>query len=227
MTTRDEAQSFDRLAETYDRLSELLGDVVGGWLPDVMPERGGRALDLGCGAGRHAVVLAERFDQVDAIDLSGPMIRLARRKRPRPNITYLEANILDIDTQYDFILSAMTLHHVADLPATLGHLKRMVAPGGRIALVDTVSPRSANPRWWLYAGEVRKLFRNLRQRGPTEAVEIFLLSTGEWLDHRVSDRYLSREQFEQAYGEVFPRAHFDRVGRAHGTIWDQWFSTSS
>jgi hypothetical protein len=37
-------------------------------------------------------------------------------------------------------------------------------------------------------------------------VEIFLLSTGDWLDHRVSDRYLSREQFEQTYGEVF-RAH--------------------
>ena len=78
-----------------------------------------------------------------------------------------------------------------------------------------------------YAGEVRKLFRNLRQRGPTEAVEIFLLSTGDWLDHRVSDRYLSREQFEQTYGELFPRAHFDRVGRAHGMIWDQRFSTSS
>jgi ubiquinone/menaquinone biosynthesis C-methylase UbiE len=220
VTTRDEAQSFDRLAERYDRLSELGGDVVGDWLPEVMPASGGRALDLGCGAGRHAVVLAERFAQVDAIDLSGSMIRLARRKRPRSNITYLEANLLDIDGQYDFILSAMTLHHVADLPATLRRLEKTVAPGGRAALVDTVSRRPSTPRWWLYCGELRKLARNLRQRGLSEAWEIYRLSTGEWLDHRASDRYLSREQFEQTYAQTFPAARFSRVGRAHGMLWD-------
>jgi ubiquinone/menaquinone biosynthesis C-methylase UbiE len=52
VTTRDQAQSFDRLAEQYDRLGELGGNVVGDWLLEVMPDSGGRALDLGCGAGR-------------------------------------------------------------------------------------------------------------------------------------------------------------------------------
>jgi len=43
---------------------------------DLLPAAGGRALDLGCGTGRHAVLLARRFEQVDAIDLSGPMIEI-------------------------------------------------------------------------------------------------------------------------------------------------------
>ncbi|MEU4195311.1 class I SAM-dependent methyltransferase [Kribbella sp. NPDC026611] len=158
-------QSFDHLAERYDRLADLTEDPIADWLPTVLPERRRRAIDLGCGAGRHAVVLAEYFDQVDAIDLSGPMIRLARRKRARSNITYLESDILDVSGQYDFVTSAATLHHVADLSDVLRHIRSLVAVGGGVALADTVSPRPSNPRWWLYGGEVRKLFRNITRRG--------------------------------------------------------------
>jgi len=86
-------------------------------------------------------------------------------------------------------------------------------------LVDTVSARPANPRWWLYGGQLRKLARNLVLRGRADAWEIFKLSTGEWLDHRVSDRYLSRQQFEKTYAAVFPGASFTRVGNAHAMLW--------
>lgn len=222
MIARDQAQSFDRIAEEYDRLHELVGDHVGGWLPEVLPLSGRRALDLGCGAGRHAVILAERFAQVDAVDLSGSMVELARRRRSRPNIAYRRADLLDVEdeSRYDFVLSAATLHHVPDLNAALRRIKTLVAPGGRAVLVDTVSPRPANPRWWLYGGELRKLLRNSVRRGPAEAWEIYRLSTGAWLDHRVSDRYLSREQFERAYRQVFTTAGFGNVGRAHAMVWD-------
>ncbi|WP_051084910.1 class I SAM-dependent methyltransferase [Kribbella catacumbae] len=221
MTSREEAQSFDRLAAQYDRLGELSNDAVGDWLPSVIPAgpQLGRALDLGCGAGRHAVRLADRFEKVDAVDLSAAMIRLARRKRPRSNICYLEAGILDVEGSYDFIVSSATLHHVPDLPVALSHIKSLVAPGGQAVLVDTVSPRPANPRWWLYGGQLRKLAHNLVLRGRAEAWEIFKLSTGEWLDHRVSDRYLSRQQFEEIYAAAFPGAGFTRVGNAHAMLW--------
>lgn len=198
----------------------MTDDAVADWLPTALPERRRRAIDLGCGAGRHAVILADYFDQVDAIDLSGPMIRLARRKRPRSNVSYLESDILDITGQYDFITSSATLHHVTDLPAVLRHIRSLVSVGGRAALADTVSPRPANPRWWLYGGEVRKLARNLARR-RANAWEIFRLSTGEWLDHRVSDRYLSRAGFEQVYGPAFPGGRFVRVGSQHCVLWDR------
>ena len=53
-----------------------------------------------------------------------------------------------------------------------------------------------------------------------EAQSFNRLATGAWLDHRVSDRYLSREQFEQVYAAVFPHATFTRVGNAHAMSWD-------
>ncbi|GAA3091288.1 2-polyprenyl-3-methyl-5-hydroxy-6-metoxy-1,4-benzoquinol methylase [Kribbella aluminosa] len=214
------AQSFDHLAERYDRLGELTADHVTAWLPTVLPANRRRAIDLGCGAGRHAVVLADHFDQVDAIDLSGPMIRLARRKRPRANISYVEAGILDITGQYDFVTSSATLHHVADLPAVLRHIRSLLAPGGIAALADTVSARPATPRWWLYGGQLRILTRNLASRNP-HAWEIFRLATGDWLEHRASDRYLSRETFEQTYAAALPGARFTRVGNQHAALFEK------
>ncbi|MFI6300131.1 class I SAM-dependent methyltransferase [Nonomuraea sp. NPDC050790] len=221
MTNRADAQSFDRIAQEYERLHELQGDNLGKWLPELLSAGGRRALDLGCGTGKHTLVLAERFAHVDAVDLSSPMIDLAQAKRARDNITYRQADLLNVGDMghYDLVLSVATLHHVPDLRAALHHIETLVAPGGRAVLVDTVSPRPANPRWWLYGGAVRKLLRNLVRRNQAQAWEIFRLSTGAWLDHRVSDRYLSREQFERIYREVFPTARFRNVG-PHAMIWD-------
>ncbi|MEV4017290.1 class I SAM-dependent methyltransferase [Nonomuraea angiospora] len=99
MTNRADAQSFDRIA--------LQGDNLGKWLPEVLPAGGRRALDLGCGTGKHTTVLAERFAHADAADLSGPMIDLAQAKRARDNITYRQADLLEVGDMghYDLVLS--------------------------------------------------------------------------------------------------------------------------
>jgi 2-polyprenyl-3-methyl-5-hydroxy-6-metoxy-1,4-benzoquinol methylase len=123
---RSAAQSFDRTAADYDRLGDLSeNDSIRGWLVSVLPPAGGRALDLGCGAGRHAVLLAGRFTHVDAVDLSLPMIEIARAKRSRPNVAYQQADLLETtgSGEYDLVLSVMTLHHVPDLQAALAHIK--------------------------------------------------------------------------------------------------------
>lgn len=235
MISRAEAQSFDRVAADYDRLGELAWDKnsIGHWLSGVMPVSGRRALDLGCGAGRQSVALAGRFGEVDAIDLSVAMIELARSRRSRPNITYRQADLLDAGGagRYDFILSVMTLHHVPDLAAALRHIKTLLAPGGRVVLVDAVITRSAAPRRWLGAVPLRWRLHGLAicqfglglvRRGPVIAWEVYRLSTGAWLDHRVSDRFVNREEFEQACRAVFPACEvLDLGGRTRSAmIWD-------
>lgn len=235
MISRAEAQSFDRVAAEYDRLGELAWNKnsIGSWLSGVMPASGQRALDLGCGAGRLSVALAGRFGEVDAIDLSGAMIELARARRSRPNIAYRQADLLDVDGpgRYDFILSVMTLHHVPDLAAALRHIKTLLAPGGRVVLVDAVIARPAAPRRWLEVVPLRWRLHGLAicqfgsglvRRGPAAAWEIYRLSTGAWLDHRVSDRFVSREEFEQACGAVFPACEVRDLGgpTRPAMIWD-------
>ena len=234
---RSAAQSFDRTAADYDRLGDLSGnDSIVNWLVRVVPPAGGRALDLGCGAGRHAVLLAERFAHVDAIDLSLPMIEIARAKRSRPNVAYRQADLLEAagSGEYDLVLSVMTLHHVPDLQAALAHVKGLLAPGGRIVLVD---PYPAEPglhparrilhrlvplRPRLHAGAVLRFRANLARLGPATAWEIYRLSTRrEWLDHRVSDRFFSPEELEQCCATLFPGFKTERLGgTVVGLTWD-------
>jgi SAM-dependent methyltransferase len=227
---RSEAQSFDRTAADYDRLGGLSeNDSFRSWLVSVLPPAGGRALDLGCGTGRHAVLLAERFTHVDAIDLSLPMIEIARTKRSRPNIIYRQADLLKTSGsgEYGLVLSVMTLHHVPDLQAALAHIKELLAPAGRIVLVDSYPAESAlerlvplRPR--LHAGAVLRLGTNLVRRGPATAWEIYRLSTRrEWLDHRVSDRFFSPEELEQCCATLFPGYKTERLGgTVVGLTWD-------
>src|SRR6266550_1106349 len=61
--------SFDRLAVLYDRFSFLVGRELWSYLTARLPARGGRAVDLGCGTGRHATLLARHFDHVLAVDI--------------------------------------------------------------------------------------------------------------------------------------------------------------
>ena len=81
----DDPQSFDRLAEAYDRYRTLVDEPAWPWLSsaEVGVTGGGRALDAGCGAGHRCVELAEHFEEVVGIDLSAPLVDLARHRRAR------------------------------------------------------------------------------------------------------------------------------------------------
>jgi SAM-dependent methyltransferase len=235
-----EAQSFDRVAADLDRLAELnrdRDDLITTWLVGLLPAAGRYAIDLGCGLGRHSVLLAGRFEQVDAVDLSGPMIELARARRTRPNVTYLHGDLQHAGQagHYDLVLSVRTLHHVPDLRVALSHLKSLLAPGGRLLVVDSY-PAGAGLSWArrlvhravplrprLHALAGQALARNLVRRGPATAWQIYRLTTRPaWLDHRVSDRFFSREELVCCCGELFPGYRLDVLGgpRGIGLVWD-------
>lgn len=237
---RSAAQSFDRTAADYDRLGDLgENDAISRWLAGVLAPvgaGGGRAVDLGCGSGRHAVLLADRFAQVDALDLSLPMIEIARARRSRPNVSYRQADLLDATAaaQYDLVLSVMTLHHVPDLRPALARLRDLVAPGGRLVLVDAYPPGRVHPargllqrlvplRLRLRGLAVLRLGVNLGRRGPADAWEIYRLSTGRaWLDHRVSDEFFSREELARCCADLLDGARLEPLGGAIvGVTWDR------
>ena len=196
------------------------------WLPSVAGV-GSRALDVGCGTGRHAAVLAASYGRVRAIDLSSAMVDVARAQHSAPNITYEHADLFDVDGCYDCVYSSAVLHHIDDLDAALVHLRSLVAPGGRAVLVDVVRPRSAlralpirvAPRLAHRAGAVVGLVRDVVLRRPGAWTAFRLRTFGPWLDHVATDRFLTPTDFDAAYGRQFPGAAFTQVGHLRACVW--------
>ena len=149
------------------------------------------------------------------------MIGLATARRPRPNIAYRHADLMEFDEPagFDMVLSVNTLHHLSDLDGALDHLRRLTRPGGLLVLADCVARRPTLPRWWFVGGAVRDLLVDLGRR-PAHARELWGLRTDPaWLDHLTGDRYLSRAAFERRYAQTFPGARFRPVGGSHAMLW--------
>lgn len=219
---RADPQSFDRLAVDYDRYASLEPPSVLDRLLAQLPGRGRRALDAGCGSGRHTLALADRFDEVIGIDISQPLIDLARRQRPHPRVRYQVGDLLAITdaARFDLVLSSTILHHVPDLEGALRQLRGLVASAGTAILIDNVAARPTPPGWVYRLGAVREFPADLRRHRWQQAWWLLRFRTSSaWLDHLTSDCYLSRQVFEQRYGAVFPGAQFHRLGYAHAAVW--------
>ncbi|MEV0298447.1 class I SAM-dependent methyltransferase [Nocardia sp. NPDC050710] len=101
------------------------------WLVDRMPASAGTALDVGCGDGLLATKLARRCDSVLGIDVDAEVLT---RTIAAPNITYERADFRDLPGSFDFVTAVAILHHVP-LREGLAALRRLVAPGGTLAIL--------------------------------------------------------------------------------------------
>lgn len=100
----------------------------------------GAALDLGCGPGKIARVLADRFAQVDAVDPSLPMLALARAldSKQHRNINWIhgEGESVALVPPYDLVTAGASIHwmdHARLFPRLAGGV---IADGGRVAVMD-------------------------------------------------------------------------------------------
>lgn len=106
-----------------------------------LPERRGAVLDLGCGTGRVAERLAERFEAYTGVDLD-TMVAEARRRLPALASSFVASTVSDFDfpsEQYDFVLSLGCVA-TACTSATLPDIARKIAsslkPGGHVTLIE-------------------------------------------------------------------------------------------
>jgi SAM-dependent methyltransferase len=97
--------------------------------------RGAHVLDLGCGHGMAAVVLARRGARVTACDLAPAYVReaQARARANQVSVACVAAAgeaLPFADGAFDRIWGNAVLHHL-DLPPALREIRRVLAPGGK------------------------------------------------------------------------------------------------
>lgn len=101
----------------------------------------GRALDLGCGEGTHAVYLAQQGFSVVAIDFVSAALAAARMcaEPAGVEVEFLEGDVVDYEapSPFDVVLDSGCLHHLprATVGAYRTRLDERLAPGGDHVLV--------------------------------------------------------------------------------------------
>ncbi|MET8079025.1 class I SAM-dependent methyltransferase [Streptomyces sp. NPDC005303] len=107
------------------------------WIMRQLPARFDRALDVGCGSGDLARLLATRATHVHGIDSDERIIARAREATdPGPPVTFAVADALSYGegSRYDVITCVAVLHHLP-LTETLSRFRDQLAPGGTLVIV--------------------------------------------------------------------------------------------
>ena len=107
----------------------------------ILPDRNfNRILDAGCGTGVCSLALAERANQVLAVDMSLQSLKTAvelAHKIGRHNIEFKQASVLDLpfaSESFDLVYSWGVIHHTPSPIRALDELVRVLAPGGLLVL---------------------------------------------------------------------------------------------
>ncbi len=131
-------------AEVYER--QLVPVMLAPWasklvdLAEVHP--GVHVLDVACGTGVVTRLAAERVasaGRVVGLDINPAMLSVARRLAPVAGATveWVEASALEIplpDSSFHVVLCQHGLQQFPDRPTALREMRRVLAPGGRLAL---------------------------------------------------------------------------------------------
>jgi demethylmenaquinone methyltransferase / 2-methoxy-6-polyprenyl-1,4-benzoquinol methylase len=137
---------FDSIAPLYDLMNRLMtAGLDQGWrraAARAVVRPGDRVLDLCCGTGDLALAGREAGGDVTAVDFSAPMLERARSKSSE--IIWLEADALHLplaDASFDAVTIGFGLRNVASAEQGLAEMRRVLTPGGRLAVLDVTRPR--------------------------------------------------------------------------------------
>lgn len=128
---------------------------------DLMALRSGHhVLDIGCGTGLNFPLLQNRIGpsgSITAVDASAQMLEQARRRAfsagwtnvrlVEADASALDANVPDMASGFDAVISTYALSLMADWPRALSTMLAVTRPGGRVAVVDMQRPVGRARLW--------------------------------------------------------------------------------
>jgi len=133
--------AFDPVATVYDSWYETpLGHTVDPLEKDLLyrlaqPHLGERALDVGAGTGHFSLDLATHGLSVVGVDLSAPMLDVARSKGVAVQLLRGDAATLPLASEsFDLVLSVTALEFIDRPQHALDEMWRAVRPGGRLVV---------------------------------------------------------------------------------------------
>jgi demethylmenaquinone methyltransferase / 2-methoxy-6-polyprenyl-1,4-benzoquinol methylase len=138
---------FDRIAPVYDAMNHAMtAGLDRRWrrlTAEAVVGPGDRVLDACCGTGDLALASRRLLGsgKVTGLDFSEAMLERARRKSAE--IEWIRGDLLRLpfqDGAFDVVTVGFGVRNVEDLDRALRELRRVLKPGGRLAILEIVRP---------------------------------------------------------------------------------------
>jgi ArsR family transcriptional regulator len=139
------SEYFEQIAPIWDEERSLhaAADTVEAVILDTVGDRPlGRVLDVGTGTGRILALLADRSERAIGLDSSHSMLSVARANLERAGVADWELRQGDVHSppldasSFDLVVIHQVLHYLDDPARAISESARLVAPGGRLLVVD-------------------------------------------------------------------------------------------
>lgn len=128
---------------TLGRIDRIKHEIASTWV-----EPDDAVLEIGCGTGTLAALISRRGVHVVGIDVSEPMLAVAREAAPKAELLHLTATEIDRlgAERFDSIVSTLAFSELTsdELAYVLKASHSLLKGGGRLIVADEVLPAS----WW-------------------------------------------------------------------------------
>lgn len=210
-------EQFDPQADAYRR------SAVHAAGPDLAAARecvasvlppGAAALDVGCGAGHLSFALAPALGSIVALDPSAAMrdaVRAEAAARGLDNVTVAAGDAEGLPFErgvFDLVATRYSAHHWTDLELAVAEIRRVLAPGGYVLVIDIEGPGSALVDTHLQAIELLRDRSHVRNRSDAQwrglfaAAGLRLLHTRRWPTRLEFAPWIARMRTPQARADA-------------------------
>lgn len=148
---KDKIESaFSQAAKTYDAHADIQKESAARLMRHLNELHPASVLELGSATGGYTLQLAEIFPdaKITSVDFSPAMIDMAASKLSgKPNVRFIcadaEALLQEMDKSYSLITSNATLQWFTDLKSSVGNMKELLVPDGKL-IFSIFGPRTFN-----------------------------------------------------------------------------------
>ncbi|RZQ61624.1 class I SAM-dependent methyltransferase [Amycolatopsis suaedae] len=202
---------------TTRRLLELAGP---------LPERP-RVLDLGCGPGRSALLLAEAGCEVTAVDLHQPFLDelIERARRRGLAVTAVKASMADLpyaDGSFDLLWAESSVY-ILGFDNALRQWRRLLAPGGTLVVTEcewtTPEPAPEARAFWDQHYPLRTPEANAAaaRKAGYEVAAVLPMPDSDWFDEYYGPLEQRLETADPALAEAVAASRVEiDMRRRHG-----------
>ncbi|MEL6875586.1 MAG: class I SAM-dependent methyltransferase [Pseudomonadota bacterium] len=124
-------------------LDAMLAPATAALMEAAAVQSGERVLDIGCGTGQTSLIASEQGAKITGVDVSKPMLDLAR-SRGGDSVQFLleDAAQFQSDQKYDLVMSRFGVMFFEDPLAAFKNIRANLKPDGRMVFVCWQSPKT-------------------------------------------------------------------------------------